>query len=151
MKKTARIAMVAGCLALALTACGERDNGDDNTDAGASASTSASESASASPSESVAANPDFKACMVSDSGGFDDKSFNQTSLKGQTDAESQFGIQTAQVESTGDDVSTWSALSPLGRLAEPEDVARAALFLASADSDYLTGDALNVAGGMITH
>jgi basic membrane protein A len=28
----------------------------------------------------------FKACMVSDSGGFDDKSFNQTSYKGLTDA-----------------------------------------------------------------
>ncbi|MCV2491591.1 SDR family oxidoreductase [Geodermatophilus sp. YIM 151500] len=41
-----------------------------------------------------------------------------------------------------------SAHSPLGRLAEPGDVARAAVFLASSDSDYLTGDALNVAGGM---
>jgi basic membrane protein A len=41
--------------------------------------------------------------MVSDSGGFDDKGFNQTALKGQTDAAEQFGIQTAQVESTGDD------------------------------------------------
>jgi 3-oxoacyl-[acyl-carrier protein] reductase len=46
---------------------------------------------------------------------------------------------------------SWSALSPLGRLAEPQDVARAALFLASSDSDYLTGDALNVSGGMSLH
>jgi NAD(P)-dependent dehydrogenase (short-subunit alcohol dehydrogenase family) len=46
---------------------------------------------------------------------------------------------------------SWSALSPLGRLAEPQDVARAALFLASSDSDYLTGDALNVSGGMVLH
>ena len=45
----------------------------------------------------------------------------------------------------------WSALSPLGRLADPEDIARAALFLASSDSDYLTGDALNVSGGMALH
>ena len=52
---------------------------------------------------------------------------------------------------TEDDVRTWSALSPLGRLAEPDDVARAALFLASADSDYLTGEAVNVSGGMVTH
>jgi len=50
---------------------------------------------------------------------------------------------------TTQDVAARSALSPLGRLAEPEDVARAALFLASADSDYLTGDALNVTGGMV--
>jgi len=38
---------------------------------------------------------------------------------------------------------------PLGRLATPEDVAKVALFLASADSDYLTGQALNVSGGAI--
>ena len=48
-------------------------------------------------------------------------------------------------------VDSWSALSPLGRLAQPGDVARAALFLASSDSDYLTGDALNVSGGMALH
>jgi 3-oxoacyl-[acyl-carrier protein] reductase len=52
---------------------------------------------------------------------------------------------------TEDDVRAWSALSPLGRLGEPRDVARAALFLSCEDSDYLTGDALNVTGGMITH
>jgi NAD(P)-dependent dehydrogenase (short-subunit alcohol dehydrogenase family) len=46
---------------------------------------------------------------------------------------------------------SWSAPSPLGRPAEPEDVARATLFLASSDSDYLTGDALNVTGGMLLH
>jgi NAD(P)-dependent dehydrogenase (short-subunit alcohol dehydrogenase family) len=50
-----------------------------------------------------------------------------------------------------DRADSWSALSPLGRLAEPGDVARAALFLASSDSDYLTGDALNVSGGMLLH
>lgn len=37
---------------------------------------------------------------MSDSGGFDDKSFNQTSYKGLTDAKTQLGIQTGQVEST---------------------------------------------------
>jgi NAD(P)-dependent dehydrogenase (short-subunit alcohol dehydrogenase family) len=50
-----------------------------------------------------------------------------------------------------DRADSWSALSPLGRLAEPDDIARAALFLASSDSDYLTGDALNVSGGMLLH
>lgn len=48
---------------------------------------------------SSAGNSSFKACMVSDSGGFDDKSFNQTSYKGLTDAKSQLGIQTGEVES----------------------------------------------------
>ncbi len=41
----------------------------------------------------------FKACMVSDSGGFDDKSFNQTSYKGLTDAVSELGIEKNEVES----------------------------------------------------
>jgi NAD(P)-dependent dehydrogenase (short-subunit alcohol dehydrogenase family) len=52
---------------------------------------------------------------------------------------------------TVQDVAAWSALSPLGRPAEPADVARAALFLASADADYLTGDAIDVAGGLVVH
>ena len=38
---------------------------------------------------------------------------------------------------------------PLGRSATPEDVAKAALFLASSDSDYLTGQAINVSGGLV--
>lgn len=41
-----------------------------------------------------------------------------------------------------------SALIPLTRLGEPEDVARAALFLASEDSSYITGHVLSVNGGM---
>ena len=48
-------------------------------------------------------------------------------------------------------VDAWSSKSPLGRLAEPSDVARTALFLASADSDYCTGQAMNVSGGMVMH
>jgi NAD(P)-dependent dehydrogenase (short-subunit alcohol dehydrogenase family) len=37
---------------------------------------------------------------------------------------------------------------PLGRLGKPEDVAGLAYFLASSDSDYVTGQAINVCGGM---
>ena len=40
---------------------------------------------------------------------------------------------------------------PMGRLCTPEDVARAAVFLASDDSAYLTGQAINVSGGMVMH
>ncbi len=37
---------------------------------------------------------------------------------------------------------------PQGKLGRPEDVAAAALFLASADADYITGQVINVNGGM---
>jgi basic membrane protein A and related proteins len=53
----------------------------------------------ASPGEPTTAGEAFKACMVSDSGGFDDKSFNQTSHKGMTDAQAELGIETGEVES----------------------------------------------------
>ena len=38
---------------------------------------------------------------------------------------------------------------PLGRLGNPEDVALAALFLASESSSWITGVTLDVAGGWI--
>jgi basic membrane protein A and related proteins len=75
--KTARIAALVGALVLIVSACGEKD---DSSSSGSNEPT-ASES-----------NPDFKACMVSDSGGFDDKSFNQTSFKGLTDATTDLGL-----------------------------------------------------------
>jgi NAD(P)-dependent dehydrogenase (short-subunit alcohol dehydrogenase family) len=37
---------------------------------------------------------------------------------------------------------------PLGRLGLPEDVSRLTAFLASSESDYMTGQALNVSGGL---
>lgn len=52
---------------------------------------------------------------------------------------------------TDEHIQRWAALSPLGRLAQPDDVAGVALFLAGSDGDYLTGQSINVTGGMITH
>ena len=52
---------------------------------------------------------------------------------------------------TADMVASWEAMSPLGRLAERSDVAAMAVFLASDDGDYCTGQAMNVAGGMVMH
>jgi basic membrane protein A len=97
VKKTARVAALVGVAALTLAGCGDR--GDSNTDAGSAASESPSASASQSPAQS---NPDFKACMVSDSGGFDDKSFNQTSHDGLVQAKEDLGIKTAEIESQSD-------------------------------------------------
>jgi NAD(P)-dependent dehydrogenase (short-subunit alcohol dehydrogenase family) len=50
---------------------------------------------------------------------------------------------------TPEKVATWTAKSPLGRLGEPRDVANMALFLAGDESDYCTGQAFNVTGGMM--
>jgi 3-oxoacyl-[acyl-carrier protein] reductase len=39
---------------------------------------------------------------------------------------------------------------PLGRFAQPDEVAKAAVFLASDDAAYVTGDTLIVSGGVVT-
>jgi 3-oxoacyl-[acyl-carrier protein] reductase len=39
------------------------------------------------------------------------------------------------------------AQTPLGRLGQPEDIARVAVFLASEDSGWLTGERLAASGG----
>ena len=40
---------------------------------------------------------------------------------------------------------------PAGRLCTPEDVARTAVFLASDDAAFITGQAINVSGGAVMH
>ena len=49
---------------------------------------------------------------------------------------------------TPDQVAAWTAKSPLGRLGQPDDVASAVAFLASENGSYMTGQAINVTGGM---
>jgi NAD(P)-dependent dehydrogenase (short-subunit alcohol dehydrogenase family) len=43
------------------------------------------------------------------------------------------------------------SVSPLGRLVGPEDVARAAVFLASDEAASITGEDLNVTAGAVMH
>jgi 3-oxoacyl-[acyl-carrier protein] reductase len=38
---------------------------------------------------------------------------------------------------------------PLARMGQPEDIAEAVVFLASPASNYVTGQALNVDGGLV--
>ena len=45
----------------------------------------------------------------------------------------------------------WSAIIdqiPMGRPGTPEDIAPVAVFLASPDADYITGQVIHVSGGM---
>ncbi len=83
MKRMARGAAALGIAALALAACGEPPE-------------------ETGPGEGEGEALDYKACMVSDAGGFDDKSFNQSGYEGLTQAEDELGIEKAEVESTAD-------------------------------------------------
>jgi basic membrane protein A len=53
----------------------------------------------AAPAAPTATPVDYKACMVSDAGGFNDASFNQEAYAGLQQAKAELGVQTAQVES----------------------------------------------------
>ncbi len=58
-------------------------------------------------------------------------------------------IRTAMTDVLSDDVKKKLAEQiPLGRLGEAEDIAKAAVFLASDDAAYITGHVLSVNGGM---
>jgi NAD(P)-dependent dehydrogenase (short-subunit alcohol dehydrogenase family) len=42
---------------------------------------------------------------------------------------------------------SWVAATPLGRLQQPEDVARGVAFLLSDDASFITGESLSINGG----
>ena len=77
---------------------------------------------------------------------------------GLTDTERVYGIASGLKP---DDVTTEAyrdtlieeatSRTPMGRVAKPEDIAQAAAFLASSQSDFMTGLAINVSGGMVMH
>ncbi|WP_087510134.1 BMP family lipoprotein [Cellulomonas iranensis] len=82
MKKIIRVAALGGAVALALAACGSAPEASEPTAGGSDKSAS-----------------DFKACIVSDAGGFDDKSFNQLSYEGTKEATEALGAGFAEVQS----------------------------------------------------
>ena len=48
-----------------------------------------------------------------------------------------------------DSIASLCEETPVGRLGEPAEIARAALFLASEDSGFITGEVLNISGGFV--
>ena len=56
------------------------------------------------------------------------------------------GVQTAGFIE-GDFRKQFEAQTPLGRIGQPDDIAPAAVFLASDDSSWITGETLYISGG----
>jgi basic membrane protein A len=109
VRRVLKLAAVGAAASLALAACGEAP--DDNegetpsTTQGAGADTGgetgdSTEEGTAAPGGEVA--EDFQACMVSDAGGFDDQSFNQSGKEGLDAAAEELGIETTEVQSQSD-------------------------------------------------
>ena len=71
-----------------------------------------------------------------------------TELWDQLDAEF---IALGETQRKGQSLEEFGANVLVGRLSAPEDLAPLAAFLASSDSDYITGQAINVDGGMLVH
>jgi basic membrane protein A and related proteins len=95
MKTTKRALAVVAAVAMLAAACGEApDEGATGTDQPTSTETSAPTETTP-PAEEV----DYLACQVTDTGGVDDRSFNQTAYKGLQDAESNLGVETKVLES----------------------------------------------------
>lgn len=76
-RKTGVAAAMLGISALALAACGQAPEEGGN----------------------AADNSDYTGCIVSDSGGFDDQSFNESSYRGLKNAEKDLGINAKEAES----------------------------------------------------
>ncbi|MGH2940521.1 MAG: glucose 1-dehydrogenase [Solirubrobacterales bacterium] len=71
-----------------------------------------------------------------------------TELWDQLDQESR---DVGETETEGQLLQEFSEGILVGRTSTPEDIAGLCVFLASADSDYITGQAINVDGGMLVH
>jgi basic membrane protein A and related proteins len=101
LRSSIRLVALVGAAAIALSACGGTAATASPTEAPpATAAPTEAPPASAAPTEapSVAA-VDYKACMVSDTGGIDDNSFNENAWKGMEDAQKALGIEVKFLES----------------------------------------------------
>ncbi|HET9682449.1 MAG TPA: BMP family ABC transporter substrate-binding protein [Candidatus Limnocylindrales bacterium] len=96
--RTPRLAALVASAALIVSACG----GGGSTAPSAAAPTgtpAATEQASVTPSVAPIS---FKACMVTDTAGINDKSFNANAWKGLQDAQAKLGVQIKYLESRSD-------------------------------------------------
>lgn len=93
MSRALRVVAAIGMVALLAAACGEAP------DEGAAGDDTESPTATETTDGGTAAE-DFRGCMVTDEGGVDDDSFNETSFNGLQMAADEYGIETAVLESS---------------------------------------------------
>jgi basic membrane protein A len=93
VKRYLRYLGLVAVLSLVLAACGDGEGGDTTTTAGEEPTTTAAEEPTTTAGEATTTTAGEEpsgdlvlACQVTDTGGIDDKSFNQTAFKGITDA-----------------------------------------------------------------
>ena len=94
-----RIAATAAVVALAAAGCGSKSTASSSSSSSSSSSTSASSSSSSSSGGS-ASNASFLACMVTDTGGIDDRSFNASAWAGMQDAQKDGKATVKYLQST---------------------------------------------------
>lgn len=109
MKKLSSLVALSGAMALVLSGCAngaEEETKDKETTAAAEETTAAEDNKADDSMEKKEAvdyssidASDYKTCLVSDAGGWDDKSFNESAYNGLQDAISQMKVQNQTAES----------------------------------------------------
>ncbi|MDP4676916.1 MAG: BMP family ABC transporter substrate-binding protein [Candidatus Nanopelagicales bacterium] len=94
VRKSLGVLAGIGAVSLVLAACGSTPD-----DGGATTAAPSPTDTTAAPSPVL---PPVKACMISDAGGFDDRSFNETAFLGLEAAKAEYGIETLALESGSD-------------------------------------------------
>ncbi|UNX54197.1 BMP family ABC transporter substrate-binding protein [Georgenia sp. TF02-10] len=95
MKKSIYATALAAAAALSLAACGAAPEGDEDEGGQGTPADEATTGA-------AGGGEDFLACLVSDQGGWDDQSFNQSAYEGLMRAKDELGIQESDAESQSD-------------------------------------------------
>lgn len=95
-----KLASVIGVSALVLAGCATAP--ETATPGEPTEAVSPSDDTSMETTEATEPTGDFKACMVSDAGGFDDKSFNETAYNGLMQAKDELGVETGEIESNSE-------------------------------------------------
>jgi basic membrane protein A and related proteins len=102
LRTSIRLAALLGAASFVFAACGGGTATTAPTTAPSAAESMAPESMAPESMAPSASAVTFKACMVTDTAGINDKSFNANAWKGLQDAQAKFGVQVKYLESRSD-------------------------------------------------